>query len=57
MFLHGPRLEAFFGAVGVELQHGYFPRATGDLHSVALHGMVDVYATIALFTGLARWAR
>lgn len=57
VFLHGPRLEVFFGAVGVEVQHAYFARATGDLHSVALHGMVDVYATITLLTGLARWAR
>lgn len=57
VLVHGPRLEAFFGAAGVELQHGYFPRAAGDLHSIALHGMIDVYATVALFTGLARWAR
>lgn len=57
VFLHGPRLEAFFGAAGFEVQHGYFARASGDLHSIALHGTVDLYATIALFTGLARWAR
>lgn len=55
--VHGARLEVLFGAAGVELQHGYFPRAAGDVHTVALHGLVDVYATIALFTGLARWAR
>ncbi len=56
-FVHGARLEMLFGAAGVELQHGYFPRASGDVHTVALHGLIDVYATIALFSGLARWAR
>ncbi len=56
-FLHGPRFELFAGVAGFTLVHGYYPRAGGDVHSMALHGMVDVIGAVRLFMGIARWAR
>jgi hypothetical protein len=55
-FQNGARVEALFGAAGFEVFHGYFPSATGDIHEVGIHGLIDVFAVIYVFAGFARLA-